>query len=88
MVDGKEFAMIGFGISGKEDSYHLDFIFLTPHTDGKSKKYIAEKAFYSSDDRFGVISTRGEDLMHLVQTQKMDAQISPEVRGIIANYLK
>ncbi len=88
VVDGKEFAMIGFGISDKEDSYYLDFIFLTPHIDGESKRYTAEKAFYSSDDRFGVISTRGGDLMHLVQTQEMDAQISPEVRGIIANYLK
>lgn len=88
VAEGKEFAMIGYGISGKEDSYFLDFVFLTPHIDRKSKRYIVEKAFYSSDDKFGVIDSRGGELMHFVQTQEMDAQISPEVRGIIANYLK
>lgn len=88
IVEGKELAMIGYSVSGKEDSYYLDFVFITPHFDGKDNQYIVEKAFYSSDDKFGVITTRGGELMHLVQTQEMDAQISPEVRSIIANYLK
>lgn len=88
IVDGKEFAMIGFSTSKMEDSYFLDFVFLTPIKDKSGIRYTVEKAFYSSDDKFGVISARGGELMHLVQTQEMDAQISPEVRGIIANYLK
>ena len=88
VVDGKEFGMIGYSTNSLEDSFFLDFVFFTPHTEGRSKCYIAEKAFYSSDDKQGVISSHGGDLMHFVKTQEMDAQISPEVRGIIANYLK
>ena len=88
IVDGKEFAMIGFGIDGKEDSYFLDFVFLTPMMIKGKPGYIVEKAFYSSDDRFHVIESKGEELMHLVQSQEMDAEISPEVRSIIADYLK
>ena len=88
IVNGKEFAMIGFGIDNKEDSYFLDFVFLTPKVIKGKPGYIVEKAFYSSDDRFRVIETKGEELMHLVQSQEMDAEISPEVRSIIADYLK
>lgn len=87
IVDGKEFAMIGFGIDGKEDSYFLDFVFLTPTMTKGKPRYLVEKAFYSSDDRFHVIENKGEELMHLVQSQEMDAEISPEVRSIIADYL-
>ena len=88
IVDGKEFAMIGFGIDGKKDSYFFDFVFLTPMMIKGKPGYIVEKAFYSSDDRFRVIENKGEELMHLVQSQEMDAEISPEVRSIIADYLK
>ena len=88
IVDGKEFAMIGFGIDGKIDSYFFDFVFLTPMMIKGKPGYIVEKAFYSSDDRFRVIENKGEELMHLVQSQEMDAEISPEVRSIIADYLK
>ena len=88
IVDGKEFAMIGVGIDGKKDSYFFDFVFLTPMMIKGKPGYIVEKAFYSSDDRFRVIENKGEELMHLVQSQEMDAEISPEVRSIIADYLK
>ena len=88
IVDGKEFAMIGFGIDGKKDSYFFDFVFLTPMMIKGKPGYIVEKAFYSSDDRFRVIENKGEELVHLVQSQEMDAEISPEVRSIIADYLK
>ena len=88
IVDGKEFAMIGFGIDNKEDSYFLDYVFLTPKMINGKSRYKVEKAFYSSDDRFRVIENKGEQLMHLVQMQEMDADISPEVRSIIADYIK
>ncbi len=88
IAPGKRFAMIGFSIVGKDDSYFLDFVFLTKAGTGSRSAYGWEKAFYSSDDRFHVIQERAENLMHLVQTQEMDAEISPQVRSIIAAYLK
>ena len=88
IVNGKEFAMIGFGIDDREDSYFLDFVFLTPKMINGKPGYVVDKAFYSSDDRFRVIETKGEELMHIVQSQEMDAEISPTVRRIITDYLK
>ena len=88
IVDGKEFAMIGFKIDDKEDSYFLDFVFLTPKKINGNRRYYVEKAFYSSDDRFRIIENKGEQLMHLVQTQELDADISTEVRSIITEYIK
>lgn len=88
IVEGKEFAMIGFSIDGKEESYFLDFVFLSKIKQGDKSKYVWEKGFYSSDDRFRRIETKAERLMHLVQAQEMDAEISPSVRNIIINYLK
>lgn len=88
IAPGKRFAMIGFSIVDKEDSYFLDFVFLSKSGAGGQVKYSWEKAFYSSDDRFRVIEDKAEHLMHLVQTQEMDAEISPQVRSIIADYLK
>lgn len=88
IAPGKRFAMIGFSIVGKDDSYFLDFVFLTKAGTGSRAAYGWEKAFYSSDDRFSVIQEKAEELMHLVQTQEMDAEISPQVRSIIADYLK
>ncbi|MBQ6303748.1 MAG: helix-turn-helix transcriptional regulator [Clostridiales bacterium] len=87
IVNGKEFAMIGFGIDNKDESYFLDYVFLTPKSINGKTRYIVEKAFFSSDDRFRVIENKGEQLMSLVQTQEMDADISPEVRSIIADYI-
>ncbi len=63
VVGGKEFAMIGFSTNDMKDSYFLDFIFLTPYSKGKDKCYNIEKAFYSSDDKLGMISARGGDLI-------------------------
>lgn len=84
----KELAIIGFSVADKEESCFLDFVFLSKATVGSRKGYIAQKAFYSSDDRLGIIEGKAAELMHLVQAQEMDAELSPEVRNIIANYLK
>ena len=88
IAPGKELAMIGFSIADKEDSYFLDFVFLSRKGNGSNDDYAWEKAFYSSDDRFRVIEGKAGELMHLVQSQELDAELSPEVRNIITNYLK
>ena len=88
IVPGKELAMIGFSIADKDNSYFCDFVFISKVKQGAKIIYQWEKAFYSSDDRFHVIEDKAEQLMNSVQRQEMDAEISPEVRNIISDYLK
>lgn len=88
IVFGKELAMIGFSIQGMDDTYFIDFIFLTKKSAGSKSGYFWEKAFYPSDQPSKDVEFKAEELMNHVQTQELDVKLSPEVRNIIADYLK
>ena len=87
ITPGKEFLMIGYALEGKEESYHIDFYFLSIESPS-SNKYRLDKAFFTLDDRFGTLDTFAGNLMDRVQQQEMDAAITPDVRSLITNYLK
>jgi len=83
----KEFLMVAYSMDEREESYHIDFYFLVPDTTASAGIRL-EKAFFTLDDRFGTLDTYAGMLMHHVQTQEMDAAITPEVRSLITDYLK
>ncbi len=84
----KELAMIGFSAMEMEDSYFLDFIFLSKRGSGSKAGYFWEKAFYPSETPSNDVKYKAEELMNHVQTQEFDVKLTPEVRNIIADYLK
>lgn len=87
IASDKEFVMIAFSHGEDENNYMIDFIFVWPEKVGNKTIYHWEKAFYSSDDRFGRVEEQAEWLMDKVQTQEMDASLSHEVRNLISGYL-
>ena len=88
IVFGKELAMIGFSCTEMEDSYYIDFVFLSKRGTGSKAGYFWEKAFYPSDKPSNDVKYKAEELMNHVQTQELDVKLTPEVRNIIADYLK
>lgn len=84
----KELVMIAYSLENREDSYFCDFIFMWKDTNSERPTYHWEKAFYSNDDKLGTIQNYAETLMHHIQSQEMDAAISPSVRSIISDYLQ
>lgn len=86
---GKDLAMIGFSIADDEDSYLIDFLLLSKIGGNNSPHfYTAETAICCADDPHKWLQHKAEDLMELVQRQEIDAHLSPDVKNIIANYLK
>lgn len=83
----KEFLMVAYAKDEREESYHIDFYFLVADPKAPAKLRL-EKAFFTIDDRFGTLDTYAGLLMHQVQTQEMDASLTPEVRNLITDYLK
>jgi len=83
----KEFLMVAYAMDEREESYHIDFYFAVPDATVPAQVRL-EKAFFTLDDRFGTLDTYAGLLMHQVQTQEMDAAITPEVRSLITDYLK
>lgn len=83
----KELLMVAYSHDDCEESYHIDFYFLAANPQAPAKLQL-EKAFFTIDDRSGTLDTYASMLMHQVQTQEMDASITPEVRSLITDYLK
>lgn len=86
----KQLVIIPFNTE-KIQRVNYDFLFVWTTKDTTSpngKKYHWEKAFYTSDDRFGKLATCAETLYKIIQNQECDAKVSPTVRSFISDYLK
>lgn len=88
IVKGKELAVVTFSFEGEEQSSFFDFLFLSQKGISSIDGYHWEKAFYSIDDPLDIIKYKGKQLLDIIQTQEIDADISPETRDIITDYLK
>jgi len=82
----REFIMVAYTMEGRENFYEVDFYFLSADANSP-EQYRLEKAFFSADDKFQVLDTYASNLMHNVQTQEMDATLTPTVRNLITDYL-
>ena len=88
IIPGKELAMIGFSAEEMPDSYFIDFVFLSKRGTGSKAGYFWEKAFYPSDTPSKDVEYKAGELMNCVQTQELDVKLTPDVRKVIAEYLK
>ena len=90
IAQGKELAMIAFSVEDEDvkKSYFLDFLFLSKPGTSPDEGYYWEKGFYSAEDPFQIIKRKGEQLMSIVQNKEIDAELTPEARNIITEYLK
>lgn len=88
IAPGKSLAMIAFTMEGHENYYQMDFAFVWPETTNAGTKWHWEKAFSTTDDRFGTLENYASLLMDRVQTQELDAKLSPSTRAFISDYLK
>ncbi len=90
VAKGKELVVIPF-TSERMKAVYYDFIFVwSTGGDNRSEdvSYHWEKAFYSEDDRFGIVRQRADALYEAIQDKDCDSKVSPEVRSIISDFLK
>ncbi|MBO4928820.1 MAG: helix-turn-helix transcriptional regulator [Clostridia bacterium] len=85
---GKSLAMIQYVMEGHENSYQVDFAFLWPEVRASKTVWHWEKAFSTTDDRFGILKNCINLLIDKVQAQELDTKLSPSTRAVIFEYLK